>query len=57
MTVIRGTEESQIHCAPRCAEVGGHDKKPGGGGAAPAATPAPAPPEAKSTPAAATPTK
>jgi Flp pilus assembly secretin CpaC len=56
MTVIRGTEESQIHCAPRCAEVGGHDKKPGGGAAA-AATPAPAPAEAKSTPAAATPTK
>lgn len=59
MTIIRGTEESQIHCAPRCAEVGGHDKKPGGSAAGAAAgTPAPvSPPTAKAASATVTPAK
>jgi hypothetical protein len=46
ITIIRGTEESQLHCAPRCAEVGGREKKPGASGpaaGAPALAPAPAP--------------
>ena len=48
MTIIRGTDESQVHCAPRCAAVAGQEKKPGNS-PAPAALPAPAaaPPPAK----------
>lgn len=48
MTIIRGTEESQLHCAPRCAAVGGQDKKPGG--TATAVTATVAPPSASSPP-------
>jgi Flp pilus assembly secretin CpaC len=51
MTIIRGTDESQVHCAPRCASVAGEDKKPGGGSPAPAAAPASSPPPASALPA------
>jgi Flp pilus assembly secretin CpaC len=47
MTIIRGTDESQLHCAPRCAAVAGQEKKPGGGSPAPGPAPAAAPPPAK----------
>jgi Flp pilus assembly secretin CpaC len=39
MNVIRGTEETQIHCAPRCAATPGQERR-----AAPAPAPAPASP-------------
>jgi hypothetical protein len=42
MTIIRGGDESVIHCAPRCASVAAGEKK-SNGGAPSLAVPAPAP--------------
>jgi Flp pilus assembly secretin CpaC len=42
LNIIRGTEESQVHCAPRCAATPGQQRKASSApAAAPAATPAP----------------
>jgi Flp pilus assembly secretin CpaC len=47
LTVIRGTEESQLHCAPRCAAVEGQQSKTGAAPAPAAPPPAAAAPRPK----------
>jgi hypothetical protein len=54
ISILRGIDETKLHCAPRCAVIPGQEKKAAAGAApspTPAAAPASAPPPAATPPA------